>query len=448
MNINSYLTPLVLELQQFYKGVLVDSYASKVKIQLALVGVMCDLPASRKVCGFCFYNALHGCNKCMKEFPTESFGESPNYSGYDFSLWPTRDIVVHRQKNYDYINATTKRQQKLIEREYGIRYSILTELPYFNPIRHTLIDPMHNLFLGTAKHCMELWIKNEILTRQDIDRMETEMSELHAPHSVGRLPLKIGTGFSGFTADQWKNWTVGYSAVVLRGVLPSEHLRYWLMFVKACTLLCTRCLVKENVELAHQYLHMFCKMFLEVNGPASCTPNMHLHLHLKECLYDYGPPYAFWCYAFERYNGLLGSFPTNQRNIGSQLMKKCLLLQELYSQEFPTEGACFKDLILQHSSSSTGGLMMSMREDVMQVVELSKPIFSEDLDYSATGYEKCLPPFKQVVLDSDQIASLQSTYKLLYPSYTEIDSLYLSRFGKQSTRVSFLGEVYGSKSSS
>lgn len=76
-------------------------------------------------------------------------------------------------------------------------------------------------------------------------------------HSVGRLPLKIGSGLSGFTADQWKNWTIQFSPVVLRGVLPAEHLQYWLLFVKACSLLCTRCLLKENVNLADQYLHMF-----------------------------------------------------------------------------------------------------------------------------------------------------------------------------------------------
>ena len=27
------------------------------------------------------------------------------------------------------------------------------------------------------------------------------MSQLLAPHSLGRLPLKIGSGFAGFTAD-------------------------------------------------------------------------------------------------------------------------------------------------------------------------------------------------------------------------------------------------------
>jgi hypothetical protein len=61
---------------------------------------------------------------------------------------------------------------------------------------------------------------------------------------------------------------------------------------------------------------------------------MHLHLHLKECILDYGPLYAFWCFPFERYNGMLGNFPTNLRHIEPQLMKKCLMLQELHSHNF------------------------------------------------------------------------------------------------------------------
>lgn len=51
-----------------------------------------------------------------------------------------------------------------IERDFGLRYSVLMELPYFNPIKNGVIDPMHNLFWGTAKHCMELWTEKEILS--------------------------------------------------------------------------------------------------------------------------------------------------------------------------------------------------------------------------------------------------------------------------------------------
>ena len=41
------------------------------------------------------------------------------------------------------------------------------------------------------------------------------------------------------------------------------------------------------------------------------TPNMHLCLHICECALDYGPFYSFWCYSFERTNGLLGNININ-----------------------------------------------------------------------------------------------------------------------------------------
>ncbi len=56
---------------------------------------------------------------------------------------------------------------------------------------------------------------------------------------------------------------------------------------------------------------------------------MHLHLHLKQCILDFGPPQAFWCYAFERYNGILGSVHTNRRSIESQLMQTFCQEQDL-----------------------------------------------------------------------------------------------------------------------
>ena len=34
--------------------------------------------------------------------------------------------------------------------------------------------------------------------------------------------------------------------------------------------------------------------------------NLHLSLHLVECSSDFGLLYAFWCFSFERMNGMLG----------------------------------------------------------------------------------------------------------------------------------------------
>ena len=219
----------------------------------------------------------------------------------------------------------------------------------------------------------------------------------------------------------------------------------WLLFVKACSLICTRCLLKENVTLADQYFQMFCRQFLDVNGPTACTPNMHLHLHLKECLFDYGPPYAFWCYAYERYNGMLGNFPNNQKNIEPQLMKKCLLLQELHSKSFPTEGKAFQNILLQNSHCLTGGMMMSMHQDALDAMRLSMPTLQKGSDFTLSANEKCLPPLKSLILTTEMVDSLKLTYKLLYPDF---ETTNLQRFAKKVSRVLCAGEILGSAAAS
>ena len=139
---------------------------------------------------------------------------------------------------------------------------------------------------------------------------------------LGRMPLKTSSSFSGFTADQWRNWTTIFSSVYLKGVLPQAHLNCWLLFVKACILLCSRIISKRSVISADLFLLQFCKKFRQLYGSDECTPNMHMHLHLKESILDYGPVYSFWCFAFERFNGILGAYQTNNRQIGPQIRQK------------------------------------------------------------------------------------------------------------------------------
>jgi len=59
---------------------------------------------------------------------------------------------------------------------------------------------------------------------------------------------------------------------------------------------------------------LYCPSFLSINT--------HLHLHLQEIFKDYGPCYGFWLFSFERYNGVLGKYHTNQLSVEIQLMKR------------------------------------------------------------------------------------------------------------------------------
>ena len=115
--------------------------------------VACDIPASRKVCGFVGHQALQGCSKCLKAFPTENFGEKADYSGYDRDNWKPRDRESHHKQALAHRDSNTATLRDSIEREHGVRYSLLLELPYFDPVKMCGVDPMHNLLLGTAKHC-------------------------------------------------------------------------------------------------------------------------------------------------------------------------------------------------------------------------------------------------------------------------------------------------------
>jgi len=104
--------------------------------------------------------------------------------------------------------------------------------------------------------------------------MEERALCIKSPYDVGRLPSKIGSGFSGFTADQWLNWTLVFSVVTLKGIIPAPDLQCWQLFVRACSILCSKLISKRDADLADQYLLMFCRKFQALYGPQSCTPNI------------------------------------------------------------------------------------------------------------------------------------------------------------------------------
>ena len=49
-----------------------------------------------------------------------------------------------------YMKASTISAQQEVVSEYGIRFSIITHLPYFDIVRMHVVDPMHNLLLGNT----------------------------------------------------------------------------------------------------------------------------------------------------------------------------------------------------------------------------------------------------------------------------------------------------------
>lgn len=91
------------------------------------------------MCRFLGHNSCLGCNKCLKKFDVPFTGHA-NYSGYDRNNWMERTRETHLQGVKEVLEKTTKTSIESTESKKGARYSILLCLPYFDPIRFTVIE--------------------------------------------------------------------------------------------------------------------------------------------------------------------------------------------------------------------------------------------------------------------------------------------------------------------
>lgn len=296
-------------------------------------------------------------------------------------------------------NSKSRTAESQIESKLGCRYSVLLKLPYFDPVRMTLIDPMHNLFLGSAKHfTKDILIGMGNLSKAELDVVHKRISITQVPLYMGRLPSRIDSG-STFTAQQWMNWTLYFSVFCLHGLLTTEQIECWRAFVLACRRLCKHSISVEDIKVADLLLIQFCKRVKRLFGTKFVTPNMHMHFHLSECLQDYGPLHSFWLYSFERYNGLLGNQPTNNRSIELQLLQRFLrdnshldLLSRAENMPLATE---FRDVVCGHALQ-----FQSTSESV---------IVENDHTFPLPG------KYTLTALDSNEVHFIREVYAYLYP---------------------------------
>ena len=168
---NQYLSHLVEELKEFWHGVEIPLLNTRsVVVKLALTGISCDLPAVCKVCGFAGFSSILGCSKCLFKFKSGSFGQKLDYSSYNRHQWPPRTLNAHKAAATQYTMAKTPTEQKRILSQFGVRFSSLLDLPYLDSIRFYVVDPMHNLLLGTAKHMIQVWTKHGQPLRKELDQ--------------------------------------------------------------------------------------------------------------------------------------------------------------------------------------------------------------------------------------------------------------------------------------
>ncbi|OAD65129.1 hypothetical protein PHYBLDRAFT_176406 [Phycomyces blakesleeanus NRRL 1555(-)] len=285
--------------------------------------------------------------------------------------------------------AESDAERAVLEKQHGTRFSELHRLHYFDPVRCTIVDPMHNLFLGTAKRMISVWKDLRYLPTAVLVRMQRLADSILVPPGYAVLSTKIESGFPYMKADEWWSWCLIYSLVVLKDALPEDDYKNWTLFVKACRKLTGPSVTYSEIDSAHQLLGEFGKECETLYGESSITPNMHLHMHLRESMLNFGPVYAFWLYSFERYNGKLKNIKTNRRN-GLEVTIMRVFLEKVFISSF-----------LRAYSTNLSSPLIEFLEGVAQVKSNSNSSSPLNLD---AGHPPALPfslaMFQQAAINS------------------------------------------------
>ena len=152
---NHYLHILIEELLEFwYSGVRFSRtdtcYYGRV-VRCALICVVSDLLAARKVNGFAAVGHMQMCAicHCMRK-------QHDDLNDSFASLGKRRTGQEIRESAQLYLDAENEKERKETVTATGIRWSELYRLPYFDPSRMVVVDCMHNLFLGLVQEHFEI----------------------------------------------------------------------------------------------------------------------------------------------------------------------------------------------------------------------------------------------------------------------------------------------------
>ena len=153
-DINHSLQLLVNVLLEFFNpGVLYSRtvrHKQGCRVQAILVPVVLDMLAAQQACGFASTMATNFCMRCNLKMQ--------DIENLDIHSWPQRDVIEHVKAAKQWRDAESLDEQNAIFRNCGIRWTPLLQLPYWNPILFTAIEPMHIFDAGLFQtHCWQVW---------------------------------------------------------------------------------------------------------------------------------------------------------------------------------------------------------------------------------------------------------------------------------------------------
>jgi len=159
-------------------------------------------------------------------------------------LAPRRTNVKHRidAKRWKSANGPTARAA--VQKDTGVKWSQLLDLDYFDPVRMTVIDPMHSFWLGVCRTTLK-WLRDKFWPnttahgKRVLDDMQSLLDAMIVPAGTVRVIRKWGANMSQLNAGQLRFVMNSASIPLFEDHLSWNSARWsaWLALVEASRIL-------------------------------------------------------------------------------------------------------------------------------------------------------------------------------------------------------------------
>lgn len=177
-------------------------------------------------------------------------------------------------------------------------------------------------------------IPARISSMEVIERIREVVKTTVKPTWLNSVPYNFGDASAGrLKADEWRTLGTIYIPIALFSLWGEEYapntsagkrlqkiFDHTMSLVSAVTLACS-CNTSHHVASRYRYhIKTYIDQLKVVHPNARYLPNMHMALHIYDCLLLFGPVHAWWTFPFERLVGLLQQLSTNEKPGESSLL--------------------------------------------------------------------------------------------------------------------------------
>lgn len=146
---------------------------------------------------------------------------------------------------------------------------------------------------------------------------------------ITRTPRSLLKNLAHFKASELRAFLLYYAVPCLWGLLEEDYFQHLLLLVNAIFLLLQDSISQSDIEKSSSLLLHFCTRMEALYGRRYETYNVHMLLHLPDCVRKLGPPWGTSCFWFEGYNGDLSKLFHGTQNVDIQITHSVCIHQKI-----------------------------------------------------------------------------------------------------------------------